>query len=863
MTEAKLRRKSGHKRSSIGGTATTNLKTRRPKKESNNRLLWLMIALFWPLILRSFLGGLSKGDVQKMKEMNLQKMKERVQTLLSRKDLAGYGPRFPRLVVLVTGENVESMREAVESVFEHTDRNRILTVVAVVDGALETTSLIEKFESIDKGETPHWHGMRYDKGNEEKDQTENEGDDSDDENGMHGKKIHVIFNKQKQGAAKSRQIGAIFARELAEKHEKAQLKLKEEELILLLMRQDARFKDSNWLDPLTAALILPELSHKIYKTSLANAVSFYPKSDFNLYDGKHDLALDRYTYMVPSFDFAFDGSHDKAITHEREPYATPALHGYLTAMRLTTFLSLPARDETLSTYFAADIELALNLWLCADGIDVLPQSSISYSSTASPSNEDHTTETASRLAAAWMDETYLNVFYDAKANAETTKTSMKQFVKDAKKSPTFPIDLQTRCRSYSWYVKKFHTDSDPFRKKSDRVIPIKTSNVDADTPKKKSNIMKIETSEKNRRLDNRKLTPDKLNLLKTAKPIDLAFVDASQEESHFEALDENGEKGYKYDPTTLHINPPKYKFNKHDSCGIHDGNNEMLTKKVMVNPDALFKAEEGKDNKTKIFCSIYTIEKNHHKLPTIRETWGQRCDGFMVASDKTDPELNTIEIPHEGPEEYGNIWQKNRAIWAYVYDNYYNDYDWFHIGGDDMYIIVENLRTYVESDEIKLAVKGGSADKKIPEGSEVPLFLGRRFAEQGNMNRIFNSGGSGYTLNKAALKLLVTVAFPRCFVHMQTFAEDVMVAQCLRDQGVFPYETKDEFGGERYMPFAPGHHYNYRLPKDIVHSKDWYVRYSIDIKEGLDHCSKDSIAFHYIDPKLMSRMHALLYNFCE
>jgi hypothetical protein len=49
----------------------------------------------------------------------------------------------------------------------------------------------------------------------------------------------------------------------------------------------------------------------------------------------------------------------------------------------------------------------------------------------------------------------------------------------------------------------------------------------------------------------------------------------------------------------------------------------------------------------------------------------QKCDGFMVASTKTDKALGTVNIPHEGPEEYNNIWQKVRAMWSYIYDNYY------------------------------------------------------------------------------------------------------------------------------------------------------------------------------------------------
>jgi glycoprotein-N-acetylgalactosamine 3-beta-galactosyltransferase len=180
----------------------------------------------------------------------------------------------------------------------------------------------------------------------------------------------------------------------------------------------------------------------------------------------------------------------------------------------------------------------------------------------------------------------------------------------------------------------------------------------------------------------------------------------------------------------------------------------------------------------------------------------------MVASTKTDRNLGTVNILHQGDEAYENIWQKIRSVWSYVYDNYYRDFDWFHIGGDDLYLIVENLRLYVESEAIRSAANGGKeplSDWETP--FQTPLFLGRRFAEQGNMERIFNSGGAGYTINRAALKLLVRI-FPHCYPNYMTFAEDVMVAECFRNQGVFPFDTRDDFGGERYMPFTPGDHFS-------------------------------------------------------
>lgn len=51
-----------------------------------------------------------------------------------------------------------------------------------------------------------------------------------------------------------------------------------------------------------------------------------------------------------------------------------------------------------------------------------------------------------------------------------------------------------------------------------------------------------------------------------------------------------------------------------------------------------------------------------------------------------------FKIKHEGPEGWDNMWQKSRAIWKYIDRHYKNDFDWFVLGGDDIFLIVENLR---------------------------------------------------------------------------------------------------------------------------------------------------------------------------
>uniref|UniRef100_A0A7S4RPB1 N-acetylgalactosaminide beta-1,3-galactosyltransferase n=1 Tax=Ditylum brightwellii TaxID=49249 RepID=A0A7S4RPB1_9STRA len=249
----------------------------------------------------------------------------------------------------------------------------------------------------------------------------------------------------------------------------------------------------------------------------------------------------------------------------------------------------------------------------------------------------------------------------------------------------------------------------------------------------------------------------------------------------------------------------------------------------------------------KIMCSLYTMSSSHAStIRAIRETWAGGCDGFLAFSTESDPRIPAISIPHDGPEEYNNMWQKIRSIWRFVGTHYIDEFDFFFIGGDDLFVLPQNLREY-------LWVLGDP---------EEDWFVGRRFKPRPGGE--FNSGGAGYALSRSTLrKFLSQMEEERCKATQHTAMEDVMIARCLENMhGITYHDTRDDENRERFHPFAPGLHYVWHPPKE-GQPADWYEQYNKEwgVLLGKDCCAPDSVSFHYIKkPAMVRHISSLLYQ---
>ena len=275
-----------------------------------------------------------------------------------------------------------------------------------------------------------------------------------------------------------------------------------------------------------------------------------------------------------------------------------------------------------------------------------------------------------------------------------------------------------------------------------------------------------------------------------------------------------------------------------DSGDYNDQNKELLDAAPII-AEPLRGATTG----PKILCMIYTVASAHAaQVRAIRETWAGGCDGFLAFSTESDPRIPAISIPQDGPESYDNMWQKVRAIWRFVDRHYADDFDFFILGGDDLFLLPQNLRSY-------LATVGS------PDGL---LYAGRRLAP----DNLYNSGGAGYTLSRGTLKRFVKDGLQnsRCAPKRTTSYEDVMVAECLRlVLGISLADTRDDQGRERFHPFPPGWHYHW-TPGNV---SDWFYLQTKGwgVKTGAECCAPDSVSFHFIrKPAIVRHLFSLLYD---
>ena len=200
-----------------------------------------------------------------------------------------------------------------------------------------------------------------------------------------------------------------------------------------------------------------------------------------------------------------------------------------------------------------------------------------------------------------------------------------------------------------------------------------------------------------------------------------------------------------------------------------------------------------------------TSPENHKSRAIhIQRTWGKRCNKLLFVSEKTDGSLPILQISVEHGREH--LTAKTMQAFDHIYEDHFNEADWFLKADDDTYVIVENLRYFLSS-----------------QNTSEPVYFGHHFkviVAQG-----YFSGGGGYVLSKEALRRFGTRKKNSC--RDDTGAEDVEIGRCMEKLGVKTGDSRDMFNRSRFHCFNPETHIHGGYP-------DWYLAVrQIWCKKGL------------------------------
>lgn len=213
---------------------------------------------------------------------------------------------------------------------------------------------------------------------------------------------------------------------------------------------------------------------------------------------------------------------------------------------------------------------------------------------------------------------------------------------------------------------------------------------------------------------------------------------------------------------------------------------------------------------------------------TLAESWKRACTWLEFIDRRTKG------IDADWQEGYEFLAQKSYTAWLYMYRKYIDmKFDFVLKADIDTYILVDNLHQYMAR-----------------FNPEEPHYIGRQLVDRGHEF----VAGVAIILSRAALARFVTAAQ---LVHgacsKREFAlvgaEDVALGICLKQIGIYPHNTRDGSGRERFMVFSPT-----RMRHKPWHTKDeWYQNFAFNSRYGPDCCSPEAIAFHKVSIRDMPK----------
>lgn len=329
----------------------------------------------------------------------------------------------------------------------------------------------------------------------------------------------------------------------------------------------------------------------------------------------------------------------------------------------------------------------------------------------------------------------------------------------------------------------------------------------------------------------------------------------------------HGERGYVHDPKFLKKKNLSFQIRKEERneiCMPAGRGHELPEGAFNLRKIRKYIESSTESRDVKLFCAIYTHSNAVHLTDAISETWGAKCDGLLFAGNESSTETGHVHLPSNSKKGFGykGLVQRTRTILAYIYDNFLEEYDYFHLSGDDAFLIVENLKEFL-------------ASKRVQDWDKVPgqYLMAGYWMNWGDMGDgyFYLGGGSGYTISQKALKAYVEGPLQTCKHVYKDYAskEDLIFTECARDLTTKFIDTRDSVGAHRYhqMPVQrhstfPHEHIKWGFSMRLINQTLVHMNqhFGFPLVYNNDYISNSSVAFHKHTATEIRRLELLLYR---
>ena len=227
----------------------------------------------------------------------------------------------------------------------------------------------------------------------------------------------------------------------------------------------------------------------------------------------------------------------------------------------------------------------------------------------------------------------------------------------------------------------------------------------------------------------------------------------------------------------------------------------------------------------RIICWVCTYPDTKNSVFLLDKLWGQYLAKTIYVSNNTSllHPLPTLLFPFSH-ETRRLLWTKTIFSFRYLFARYGDQFHWFMKADDDTFVVPENLHRFLRE-----------------YNSSIPHYFGRELTINGV---IYCSGGGGYIVSRAALKLFINGLDSVCKDQDNGEVEDYEFGRCLNRLGIYPEDSRDSIGRFRFNLLSLRYHYLTpvgRFPKWL------YMMSLYPILYGENCCASDVITFHYMN----------------